>query len=184
MKQEHPILSPVPEAGFQGLSAGSRAVETGDGRSLGGARSVTQARAGSLASVSFRVGLPLVWDRESRQQGGVTSLRAQRGNSGPGGPYRAFHGAVGSQGPGGRQAARELASRVVQEPAWPGSPGSPRVEKLCPPSPLTSEASSEARGRGSSWRAHPFVSHFRCPFGQPSAQGGGSHLRSNRDGPS
>lgn len=99
---------------------------------------MTQARAGSLASASFRVGLPLGLGPGVQTAGrsdlppGPEALLAQED---PAVPFMELLGHMGAWSGAGRLRG-ELASRVVQEPAWPGSPGSPRGgEAVSPPLP-------------------------------------------------
>lgn len=71
-------------------------------------KAVKQAQAGSLASVSQGGSASGVWDRESRQQDGVTSLGAQRRSwpsPDPALPFMEILGHVGAWS-GGRQASR------------------------------------------------------------------------------
>ena len=95
-------------------------------------KAVKQARAGSLVSASLGVDLPLDLGQgvqtaeRSDLPRGPEALLAQ---ADPAVPFMELLGHVGAWS-GAGSLRGELASRVVQDTAWPGSPGSPRAEKL------------------------------------------------------
>ena len=101
------------------------------------AKAVKQAQAGSLASVSQGGSASGIRGRQPRQQDGVTSLGAQRRSWPrqsllcPSWNFRVTRG----PGVGAGRLRGELASRVVEGPAWPGSPGTHSGQRSSGPSP-------------------------------------------------
>lgn len=96
-----------------------------------------QAQAGSLASVSQGGSASGIWDQGFRQQDGVTSLGAQR-RSWPRQTLLCLSWnfwVTWGPGVGAGRLRGELASRAVEEPAWPGSPGTHSGQRSSGPSP-------------------------------------------------
>ena len=150
----------------------------GDARRLFLGRStkaVTQARAGSVASASLRVGLPLGLGPGVQTAGwsdlppGPEALLAQED---PAVPFMELLGPMGAWSRAGRLRG-ELASGSCRSPPGQGARGALGAEQLSVPrSPLTSEASSEARGREALWAGHTLVSHPRLSFWPAQCTGG------------